>query len=293
MRAEGATIYVTLEPCCHYGKTPPCTDALIQAGIRRVVYGYRDPAPKVNGKGHSILQGQGAQCDYIATPEIDAFYESYAYWCQEHKPFITAKIAMTFDGKITGKNGERIQITGKELQVLTHTSRQASDAILTTSRTIIQDDPSLNVRHSGQVMAKPIYVLDSQCNFPLKAALFQTAQSITLFHAENADTDKQRTLTECGVRCVPIRSASGRLDLSEIVHCIGKDGVHDLWIEAGGQCFAAFIRQKLLRRAWIYVAPRWLGSGQSAFPENFTLDISPCEIHWQQFGKDALCEIRW
>lgn len=293
MKAHGATIYVTLAPCCHWGKTPPCTDALIQAGIKRVVYGYNDPNPNVSIQGIAALQAKGIACEFLSLPEITAFYASYQHWCEKKQPFITAKMALTLDGKMAGKAGERIQITGKALQELTHASRKTADAILTTAKTILHDDPQLNVRLRHETIPKPIYILDSELNLPLTATVFKTAKSLTIFHAENRNLKRQQQLTELGVRCILIDNNAQGLDLKKVIYQIGQDGIHDLWIEAGGHCFAAFIAQHLLQRAFIYVAPQCLGSGQAAFGEDFSLDLGKCEIHWEQFGKDALCDIRW
>ncbi len=293
MRAQGTTIYITLEPCCHFGKTPPCTDALIQAGIKRVVYGYTDPNPKVAGQSASLLQDKGIICDYMPSPDISAFYVSYNHWQQKKEPFVTAKIALTLDGKIAGKSGERIQITGKALQEVTHASRKAADAILTTVKTIIQDDPQLNARLTHETFAKPIYVLDSQLSLPHTAAVIKTAKSLILLHAKDADTMRQQQLIKWGIRCIPVDENKDGLDLKKVIQQIGQDGIHDLWVEAGGKCFSTLIAQKLLQRAYIYVAPQWLGEGQAAFGNDFSLDLGTCEIHWEQFGSDALCDIRW
>ena len=244
MRAQGATIYVTLEPCSHWGRTPPCTDALIQAGIKRVVYSYNDPNPEVTGKGAFALQLKGIRCDYIPLPEITTFYASYHHWLETKTPFITAKIALTLDGKIAGKSGERIQITGKALQEFTHASRKTADAILTTIKTILYDDPQLNVRLSNETIAKPIYILDSELNFPCTATVLKTAKSLTLFHAHDANPMHQQQLIKQGIRCIAINKNEYGLDLKQAIQQIGQDGIHDLWVEAGGKCFAALAMQQ-------------------------------------------------
>ncbi len=290
---EGATIYVTLEPCSHFGRTPPCTDALIKSGIKRVVYGYSDPNPNVAGKGAALLQARGIQCEHVPLPTINAFYESYTHWLRTKEPFITAKIALTLDGKIAGKEGERIQITGKALQELTHASRKAADAILTTVKTILHDDPQLNVRQENETIAKPIYILDSELNLPFTATLFKTAKSLVVFHGKLADLTRQKEMTDRGVRCVAVEKNEYGLDLKQVIQQVGQDGIQDLWIEAGGECFSAFLKQKLLQRAFIYVAPCWLGEGQSAFGKEMAFHFHSAEIQWKQFGMDALCDIRW
>src|SRR3990167_3956342 len=145
-QAKGATLIVTLEPCCHFGKTPPCTDQIIKSGIGEVYFVLLDPNPVVAGKGVTALKKAGIRCELIDLPEIRAFYESYIYWINNHRPWVTAKMALSLDGKIAGPDRVSVNITGKALQQLTHQYRQKSDALLTTINTIIHDNPQLNVR---------------------------------------------------------------------------------------------------------------------------------------------------
>ncbi len=286
-RAEGATIYITLEPCCHWGRTPPCTDAIIQAGIKHVVYGLTDPNPIVSGKSKMILAEKNISCEYVYLPEIAAFYASYCHWHQTKKPFVTAKIAMTLDGKIAGKNGEPLSITGPATKKLTHQYRKNSDAILTTAKTVICDDPQLNVRDE-ETIAKPIYILDRELKTPLDALIFRTAKSVTLFHEKNIAQSLLEKYLQKNIRCIAVDADQEKLNLTAIIEHIGKDGVHDLWIEAGGTCFSAFARQQLLQKMILYVAPRWLGAGLDAFDRSFSLDIPSARVAWQQVGSDAV-----
>jgi len=292
--STGKAIYVTLEPCCHWGRTPPCTEALIQAGIKRVVYGYTDPNPLVTGKGIKLLRAAGIECELFPLPEIGNFYQSYHYWHTTKKPFITAKIALSLDGKIAGKNGERRQITGKELNEFTHARRQKSDAILTTSRTIIHDNPQLNARYKNNITAKPLYILSRKLDLPLDAKIFSTAKSITIFHSHQVDKNQTAPFLAKNARCIAVNETTDGLCLEEVISVIGKDGIHDLWVEAGGACFSAFVEQKLAQRLLIYVAPIWIGEGISAFNKNFKLDLLPTHcILWQQVCNDAVCEIAY
>lgn len=287
------TIYVTLEPCCHVGKTPPCTDAIIKSGIKRVVYAYCDPNPVVNGRGRDLLIAAGIQCDYVSVPEINDFYERYAYWHRTKLPFVTAKIAMTLDGKTAGPHGEPIAITGQALSVLTHSCRHSNDAILSTVKTIINDDPQFNVRIQNDVIAKPLYLLDTTLRLPQTARIFNTAKSITVFHSHDADQSARTRLTDQGVRCIAVGRNPHGLDLQHVLTQIGHDGMHDLWVEAGGQCFSAFVENQLLQRAYLYIAPTWLGQGQPAFADHVDLMQNASKIAWQQKGNDVFCEIRW
>lgn len=289
----GATIYVTLEPCCHFGRTPPCVDALIAAGIKRVVYGFVDPNPIVAGKGHQQLANVGIECLHVPLSAINDFYRSYQHWMHYKKPFITAKIALSLDGKIAGKSGEPLAITGNELRNFTHAQRKKSDAILTSVKTIIADDPQLNARCDQFSIAKSLYILDRQLQIPITAKVFSTAKSLTLFHASNASDDCRERLVDLGVRCIAVNEDEYGLCLTEIISIIGNDGLHDLWIEAGGICFSAFLQQQLLQRAYVYIAPVFVGNGVSAFADSQALDLTRSQVCWQSYGKDVLCQIDW
>jgi diaminohydroxyphosphoribosylaminopyrimidine deaminase/5-amino-6-(5-phosphoribosylamino)uracil reductase len=267
--ARGATLYVTLEPCCHTKKkTPPCTELIIQRGIKQVVYGFRDPNPQVSGLGEKKLQAAGVDCIYLNLPEIADFYRSYQFWWQTGKPFVTAKLAISLDGKIAGPDGQRINITGAEAQLFSHQQRKRSDAILTTAKTIMHDDPLLNVRvPNEEEYRKPIYILENQTTVPANAKIFQSAEKVTILR---------------------------NLYLTEVLQKIGGDGMHDLWIEAGGHCFSAFIKAGLVQRALIYAAPKLLGkNAQNAFAESHDIFATATQRRWQILGEDAVCELEW
>lgn len=288
-----STLYVTLEPCCHWGKTPPCVDAIKQAGFKRVVYAFKDPNPLVSGRGAAVLNQAGIPCDHVPLKLVDDFYQAYQYWQRTGQPFVTGKLALSLNGAISNALGDPVQITGKELLKFTHQSRSHSDAILTTVATIRHDNPQLNVRIDNKVLAKPVYVLDTYLKFPDSARLFETASSITIFHGNKVDLKVREQFIKKGVHCIEVEQLSDGLNLSQVLILIGKDGVHDLWVEAGGRCFAAFVNHKLFQRAYIYISLRWLKHGKIAFPKGISLDEMSQLITWRQFGKDALCDIRF
>lgn len=289
-RAKGATLYVTLEPCCHFGRTPPCTDQIIQSGIARVYFGLVDPNPKVAGQGKAALEKAGIPCELIDLPEIRKFYQSYIYWTQQHRPFVTAKLAVSWDGKIAGPDGIPVQLTSEKAQRKTHEYRHRMDAILTGIHTILKDDPQLNVRLGLEVLAKPIYILDSQLRLPLMAKVIQTAKTLTVFHASNVNSERKKALMALGVRCEEVPSTSKGLDLPTILTIIGRDGMQDLWIEAGPQVFESFHEQQLLGRILIYISPKTLG--QTAMPAfRKPLALRNAFIKWGRLGPDLLLEI--
>ncbi len=290
---EGATLYVTLEPCCHQGKTPPCTEAIKKFPLAQVIYAYQDPNPLVAGQGHKILEQAGIVVEQHMVTEIDYFYQSYQYWQQQKRPFITAKLALSLDGKIAGYQGQPQQITGPELQQLTHQQRLHSDAILTTVRTIIHDDPQLNVRINKQTQSKPLYILDSQLQLPENASVRQTAKAITLFYDAELSAE-QVSAQECtGVSCVPITREATGLCLTSVMDYIGKQGVHDLWVEAGGQLLSSLLNADLVQRCLLYVAPKIIGdNGLTAFSQADILAKAHTK-HWQVVGNDVLCQLNF
>jgi diaminohydroxyphosphoribosylaminopyrimidine deaminase/5-amino-6-(5-phosphoribosylamino)uracil reductase len=293
--ARGATLYVTLEPCCHVGKkTPPCTELLIARGIREVYYGYVDPNPQVAGRGQQTLQTAGITCAHAPVAAIDEFYQSYAYWWQTRLPWLTAKLALSLDGKIAGANGKPLAISGMELKHYTHTARRRADALLTTARTVVNDDPQLNVRLDGEVLAKPLYVIDRELTLPLTAHVWKTAKSLCVFHKPTADAQRRAALEKQGASCVAIEETANGLNLPEIIAYLGSQGVQDVWVEAGGRCFQALVTAKLLQRALLYIAPQVLGADAwTAFsePQNFLQTAN--QVRWQQIGQDAVCDLRW
>ncbi len=290
--AKEATLYVTLEPCSHFGLTPPCTDLIIRKGIREVIYGQSDPNPDVSGGGAEILRQAGILCRKLATPEMEVFYQSYFYWLKTKLPWVSIKLAMSLDAKIADAQGKPIKITGKECQDYTHQQRLCSDGILTTIATIIADDPQLNVRINKKIIAKPVYILDSQLRLPLNSQILQTAQSVTVFHEKSALIQKKLELEKLKVNFVPVDSDAHGLNLPQVLAYIGKQGCHDLWVEAGGLCFQNFLSQHLVQTVLIYLAPKILGAnGIDAFSPDFNWQFKDQKIVWKNCGIDLILNI--
>ncbi|WP_100622787.1 bifunctional diaminohydroxyphosphoribosylaminopyrimidine deaminase/5-amino-6-(5-phosphoribosylamino)uracil reductase RibD [Candidatus Coxiella mudrowiae] len=290
--AKGADLYVTLEPCCHYGKTPPCTDLIIKTGIKAVYYSLADPNPNVFNKGAQVLKQAGIDCFLVEIPEIKSFYESYSYWTANKRSWITIKLALSLDGKIAGIKGKPLALTGEELKLYTHKFRKKSDALLTTINTILQDDPQLNVRLVNETIKKLVYILDSDLRLPSNACIHRTAEKLVVFHKEPANKKRKQALAERNIRCVGVTGTKEGLDLNQVLSTIGADGVHDLWVEAGGGCFQSFLHKRLIHRALIYVAPKVMGDqATSAFQLPF--DFQEHRIQWRQIGQDVVCDIKF
>lgn len=290
--AKGANLYVTLEPCCHYGKTPPCTELIIKVGIKAVYYGLADPNPNVFNKGVQALKQAGIDCFLVELSEIKSFYESYSYWVINKRPWVTTKLALSLDGKVAGTKHEPVVLTGEELKLYTHECRKKNDALLTTINTILQDNPQLNVRLANKTIKKPIYILDSNLRLPLNARVHQTSKKLVIFHEKSANKKRKLILTGKNIRCVEISKAKEGLDIEEILSTIGSDGIHDLWVEVGGKCFQSFLHKELIHRALIYIAPKILGDQAiSAFQTPFAFQRH--SVQWHQVGQDVVCDIKF
>ena len=162
--ASDAVLYVTLEPCCHHGKTPPCTDLIIAKNIKQVYFAYLDPNPEVAGNGCAQLLRAGVACEQLPIPEVDLFYREYAHWVKKQRPWVTAKIAVTADGFIAAAGGAPLAITGDQAQQYTHLRRKHSSALMTSAQTIINDDPAFNVRLGGEYIKKPCWCRQTGAN---------------------------------------------------------------------------------------------------------------------------------
>jgi diaminohydroxyphosphoribosylaminopyrimidine deaminase/5-amino-6-(5-phosphoribosylamino)uracil reductase len=282
---SNATAYITLEPCCHFGRTPPCTDILIEKKIKRVVYAYGDPNPLVQNKSAAILRAHNIACEHFALPEIDDFYQPYSYWWQHKKPYLSAKIALSLDGKV-GYLQQSVQLTGETARLFTHQQRLEHDAILTGINTILIDDPALNVR-LAQTIKKTVIILDSALRLPPYAQILQTAEKIILFHSKQLKIIPSH-LQEAHIECIAVPQREDHLDLVHIINILGERGMHAVWIEAGSQIFNSFLRLNLLQQCYIYIAPCILGErGQSGITHE--LDLSHAALSCAQMDKD----IRW
>jgi diaminohydroxyphosphoribosylaminopyrimidine deaminase/5-amino-6-(5-phosphoribosylamino)uracil reductase len=293
-QAKGATIYVTLEPCCHWGKTPPCTDLLIERGIAQVFYGFADPNPLVAGAGVERLHRAGIRCELLPLPEIAAFYQSYCFWLQHKLPFVTAKLAMTLDGKIAGPQGVPMKITSAEADQFTHQCRLKADALLTTVNTIYHDNPQLNVRLDNTIIAKPLYIIDRDLQLQSQAKVFTTAQELIVFHAQRLSAERKVASDAKPIRYVAIKETTQGLDLAEILAVIGKEGRHDLWVEAGGGLVQNLILENFIQRAYFITAPKWLGNeAKPAFSQAIDITAKAAAIGWQSLGEDGLCVVEF
>lgn len=284
------TLYVTLEPCNHWGRTAPCVDAIIQRKIKHVVYGFIDPNPMVCANNTPALLSQHQIiAQHYPLPEIDAFYESYCYWTVTQKPWVTVKIAQSFDGKIAGSLGKRVTLSNDLCSEFTHLNRKNSDAILTTAQTIHQDNPLLTARFTQETIQKPVAIIDAQLTLNPCAAIFTQAKHCHIYH----DTQKAVDVSYKNCSFYPIASHLEKLDLQEVIQHLGTLGYHDIWVEAGARLFNALHKEGLVNRTYLYLVPKILGSNTTSLYTNTTLFEKPFNLTWHPMGDNMIAQIDW
>lgn len=286
--ARGATAYITLAPCAHTGRTPPCTKALIEAGIQAVYYGALDPNPIAQGGIVSLSQA-GIACKQISIPEIESFYAAYRHWICTGNAHLNAKLAISLDGKYAKKQATAM-ITGNTLERQTADFRSRHDVIVTSINTILMDDPQLNVRLDDNMISKPVIVLDQSAELPLSAQIFKTASAIMVFYTNIAPLARVNALQKAGVNCQLIDGMNELLDPRALPRAIGQLGFHTAWVETGGKWLASLLAAKQLNQLYLYVGNTILGHEAIpiTFPQTDWLSNAR-DIHWQPVGSEAYC----
>lgn len=288
---KNVRLYVTLEPCNHWGRTPPCVSAIIDYGVAEVIYGFRDPNPIVIANNTpELLVKNDIQCLHYPLAEVEAFYQSYCYWTYNKKPWVTAKIAHTLDGKIAGVNGQRFTLSNNLCAEFTHKQRLYSDVILTTAKTIKQDDPQLNVRLQEKVIGKVIAIIDRNLTLDKQAKIFSTAEHCHIYY------DQELIVKDALPHCTyhAISSKTDGLDLTAIISHLGALGFHDVWVEAGGLLFSALHRENLVNRSYLYIVPSLLGANATpAFHGEASFTTKPHDITWQIKANNVIACINW
>jgi diaminohydroxyphosphoribosylaminopyrimidine deaminase / 5-amino-6-(5-phosphoribosylamino)uracil reductase len=261
-RAKGATLYVTLEPCCHTGRTGPCTRAVVAAGISRVVGAMRDPHSVVAGQGFQQLRRAGIAVT-VGVGESDAqtLNESFSHWIVSKRPFVTLKTALTLDGQISQQASSATWITSpasrKEVQRMRHTA----DALLTGIGTVLADDPRLNDR-SGLPRRRRLLrvVLDSRLRLPLRSELVRSAENdLLVFTGESPASKKARALIRAGVEVVRLRTRRGRIDLRDVIRELGRREILSVMVEAGADLNGAMLEDGLVDKMVLFYAPQIMG----------------------------------
>jgi diaminohydroxyphosphoribosylaminopyrimidine deaminase / 5-amino-6-(5-phosphoribosylamino)uracil reductase len=285
---QGAEIYVTLEPCAHFGKTPPCADAIIKAGISKVYAGIKDPNEKVNGKGFAKLKDAGIEVQYgIWEDKINRQLEYYITYITQQRPFVFMKNAVSKDGKIALSGGVQTQITGEETRKQVHELRNEADVILTGIGTVLTDDPMLNVRfdnippsrgvddHNGVVRRGVLnptrVILDTNLQIPIESKIVQTAKDIeTIVFTRQDFQDEQDKIAELktfGVEVVKTSYSKNGLDLKTVLNELYNRNFYSVMVEAGSKVCSSFVREKLVDKFYRFVSPKIIGGDFSLFRE--------------------------
>ncbi|MDH4234659.1 MAG: bifunctional diaminohydroxyphosphoribosylaminopyrimidine deaminase/5-amino-6-(5-phosphoribosylamino)uracil reductase RibD [Gallionella sp.] len=297
--ARGATVYVTLEPCSHHGRTPPCADALVEAGVTRVVIAAQDPNPQVAGAGIAKLQTAGiaVECGLMeaAARELNIGFFSRM---TRGTPWLRSKIAMSLDGRTALANGVSQWITGEAARRDVHRWRARSCAVLTGINTVLADDAQLTVREIETERRPLRVVLDSQLRMPLNARMLQNCESgNVLIYAVSHDAEKIAALKKSGATVCVLPESSGQVDLTAVQRDLAKRGCNEVLVEAGSILNGALLRAGLVDELLLYVAPQLLGDaarGMAKLGELIALD-QRINLKWQdmrQVGSDLRITVK-
>lgn len=268
-RSRDATLYVTLEPCVHQGRTPPCAPAVIAAGIRRVVAALVDPNPRVSGRGLATLRAAGVEVAGLTLADAaERQNRTFVSAMRLGRPHVTLKAAMTLDGRIADVRGESKWITGPDARAIAHRLRSEADAILVGVGTVLRDDPALTVRLDRPWPREPYrVVLDSAARTPADARVISagTPARTLVVTGEHAPRERVAALTSRGAGVVSVASPDGRVDLGAALAVLAGLEVRAVLVEGGGEIHGAFLDAGLVDRVAIFIAPRLLG-GRGATP---------------------------
>jgi len=302
-QSRGATIYVNLEPCCHVGKTAPCTTALMNAEVTRVVIGMQDPNPLVDGKGIRLLRNAGIEVTVgVCEAEARRLNAPFLTYMEKHRPWLLLKVAQSLDGRIALSNGVSRWITGEASRKEVHRIRARLDAVLVGVLTVIDDDPELTVRHvKGR---NPVRIIaDSKLRIPLGARLLKQSQPerTWILTTSDADAAKRAQLSRMGIQFVDCaRTSDGKVDMRDAMRQLASRGITSILVEGGGTVHAALLTEGLCDELIVAVAPLLIGSDGRASVGHLalnTLDEAPSfktyrtatfgDDHWFYLERDV------
>ena len=257
----GATAYVTLEPCSHQGRTGPCCDALIHAGLLRLVVAVQDPNPQVNGNGIALLRQAGIQVDIgVLEDKARSLNPGFFKRMTQGLPWIRLKVAASLDGQTALTNGESQWITSASARLDGHAWRARSCAVLTGIGTVLQDDPQLNVRDIDTPRQPTLVIVDSKLETPLNARLWDTQREVWIYCA-TGDTDRKAALKAKGARVTCLPNAQGKVDLRALVQDLGQKAINEVHIEAGFKLNGSLLAVDVVDELLVYLAPLLIGQG--------------------------------
>ncbi len=304
-QAKGASLYVTLEPCCHYGKTPPCTEAIIKAGIKHVYAGLSDPNPAVNGKGFGYLLQADIEVEFgFMAEQIEKQLEAFLTWKRLKRPFVIMKNATSLDARIATSTGESKWITNNESRKIVHQIRAEVSAIISGVRSVIADDPLLNVRISdvrhfetGELLTgcpSPIRViLDPFLEIPKHSLIVETASQYPtlIVRSENPDfvsqsdewqfLDKEDYLREMSCEVLAVKATQDKIDLKSLLTVLSEREISSVLVETGPTLATSFLKAHLVDKIYYFIAPKILGGQNTVFQDlNIETMDSAIQLHF-------------
>ena len=294
---QGATMYVTLEPCCHYGKQPPCVNAILDAGISRVVIGSADPNPLVAGKGIAILRKHNITVvQSVLKQECDALNKIFFHYITTKRPFVSMKYAMTMDGKIAAYTGASKWITGKAARSHVQQQRHRFRGIMVGIGTILADDPLLTCRIDGG--RDPVRIIcDTNLRTPLQSQVVITAREVpTILATCSSDPEKQAAYRQAGCRVLCMNERNGHVDLPQLMERLGQEQIDSILLEGGGTLNWAALESGIVQQVQAYIAPKLFGGKNAKTPIEGAGVPSPDTAfrlknsRLEQLGEDFLIE---
>jgi len=295
-KAVGGSVYVTLEPCSHSGRTPPCVEALIEAKVARVVFAIEDPNPEVNGNGFQRLQKAGIEVQSgLMAAEAENINPGFLKRMRQGRPWVRIKLAQSMDGHVALANGSSQWISGSESRADVQNWRARSDAILTGIGTVLADDPSLNVRNGKSASQPARIIIDSHWRTPVNAILLNLPGKVLI--AGLKEKPVPQALRETGAECISLPSCDGRVDMDTVLCKLAERGFNEIQVEAGASLCGTLIQQGLVDELLIYQAPIILG-GTAMSPFALPLlDNMDDRVHlnWvdsRRIGKDMRFRLR-
>lgn len=296
-KAEGATIYVSLEPCSHHGRTGPCTQAIIEAGLARVVMAMMDPNPKVSGRGKKILEDHGIQVQAgILEDEAQKLNEAYIKYITTGSPFVILKTAMSLDGKIATASGQSQWITSEDSRKIVHQIRDEVDAILVGIGTVLSDDPSLTTRlpgGGGQDATR--IILDSRARIPLESRVLNLdspARTIVAVTPQASQEKVDQLKHRAEVLIIP--EQDGRVDLQALMAKLGQMEVMSILLEGGAEVNASALKAGIVDKVMVFIAPKMIGGREAPCPiggagiDNLSDAVRLIDMSVEQVGPDIL-----
>jgi diaminohydroxyphosphoribosylaminopyrimidine deaminase / 5-amino-6-(5-phosphoribosylamino)uracil reductase len=296
--ARGGTLYVSLEPCCTAGRTGPCTDAIIAAGIKRVVASIADPNPDVAGKGFEQLRSAGIQVDVGANePDARRANEDYARWIQSGLPLVVLKTALTLDGQIASSAGSTTWITSEQSRAVVQTLRHEADVLLTGIGTVLADDPRMSDR-TGLPRSRRLLraVVDSKLRMPLKSNLVKSAEGdLIIFTTQSPSSPRARALTKSGAEVIRVKPRAGKVNLQAVVRELGKREMLNVILEGGAALNGAALEAGIVDKMILFYAPKLMGVGGvpvASMPAARWFKNSPAlqNLRITQYGPDFCVE---